>query len=130
VSLQSAMFIGVITAIICNYATRLVKNKLKTDDTVDVFACHGIGGTVGAILTAVFASSEINPAISNGLIYGETKIFYANLIGSTVVIAYTMIMTYVVFKAVGFFMKVRVSEEDEKSGLDATQHGEKAFALR
>jgi len=130
VSLQSAMFIGSITAIICNYATRLVKNKLKTDDTVDVFACHGIGGTVGAILTAVFASSEINPAISNGLIYGETKIFYANLIGSTVVIAYTMIMTYVVFKAVGFFMKVRVSEEDEKSGLDATQHGEKAFALR
>jgi Amt family ammonium transporter len=130
VSLQSAMFIGVITAIICNYATRLVKNKLKTDDTVDVFACHGIGGTVGSILTAVFASSAVNPAIANGLIYGETKIFFANLIGSMVVIVYTMVMTYIVFKIVGFFMKVRVSEEDEKTGLDATQHGEKAFILR
>jgi Amt family ammonium transporter len=130
VSLQSAMFIGVITAIICNYATRLVKNKLKTDDTVDVFACHGIGGTVGSILTAVFASSAVNPAIANGLIYGETKIFFANVIGSMVVIIYTMIMTYIVFKVVGMFMKVRVSEEDEKTGLDATQHGEKAFILR
>lgn len=130
VSLQSAMFIGVITAVICNYATRLVKNKLKTDDTVDVFACHGIGGTVGAILTAVFASSAVNPAISDGLIYGETKIFFANVIGSMVVIVYTMVMTYIVFKVVGLFMKVRVSEEDEKTGLDATQHGEKAFILR
>ena len=130
VSLQSAMFIGVIAAVICNYATRLVKNKLKTDDTVDVFACHGIGGTVGALLTAVFASSDVNPAIPDGLMYGDTKIFFANLIGSMVVIVYTMIMTYIVFKIVGLFMKVRVSEEDEKSGLDATQHGEKAFILR
>ncbi len=130
VSLQSAMFIGVIAAVICNYATRLVKNKLKTDDTVDVFACHGIGGTVGALLTAVFASSDVNPAIPDGLMYGDTKIFFANLIGSMVVIVYTMVMTYIVFKVVGLFMKVRVSEADEKTGLDATQHGEKAFILR
>jgi Amt family ammonium transporter len=130
VSLQSAMLIGVLTAIACNYATRLVKTKLKTDDTVDVFACHGVGGTIGSILTAVFASSKINPAIPDGLIYGETKLFFANIIGSMAVIVYTMIMTYAVFKLVGFFMPVRVSEEDEKSGLDASQHGEKAFALR
>jgi Amt family ammonium transporter len=130
VSLQSALIIGVVAAIACHYAARLVKTKLKTDDTVDVFACHGIGGTVGALLTAVFASSEVNPAISNGLMYGETKIFFANLIGSMVVIAFTMVMTYIVFKVVGLFMAVRVSEADEKSGLDATQHGEKAFVLR
>jgi Amt family ammonium transporter len=130
VSLQSALIIGVVSAIACHYAARLVKTKLKTDDTVDVFACHGIGGTVGALLTAVFASSEVNPAISNGLMYGETKIFFANLIGSMVVIAFTMVMTYIVFKVVGLFMAVRVSEADEKSGLDATQHGEKAFVLR
>ena len=130
VSLQSAIFIGAITAIICNYATRFVKKKLETDDTVDVFACHGVGGTVGSILTAVFASSAVNPAISNGLIYGETKVFLANLIGSMVVIAYTMLMTFIVLKVVNKFMKVRVSEEDEKTGLDATQHGEKAFILR
>lgn len=130
VSLQSALLIGIITAIACNYATRLVKTKLKTDDTVDVFACHGVGGTIGAILTAVFASSKVNPAIPDGLISGDTKLFFANVTGSMAVIAYTMIMTYVVFKVVGLFMKVRVSEADEKSGLDVTQHGEKAFALR
>lgn len=130
VSLQSAMLIGVITAVVCNYATRIVKTKLKTDDTVDVFACHGVGGTMGAILTAVFASTDVNPAITNGLMSGETKLFFANIIGSMAVIAYTMIMTYIVFKLVGLIMPVRVSEAEEKSGLDATQHGEKAFALR
>jgi Amt family ammonium transporter len=130
VSLQSALIIGFISAITCHYAARLVKRKLKTDDTVDVFACHGVGGTVGSLLTAVFASSAVNPAISDGLIFGETKIFFANLIGSMVVIAFTMVMTYVVFKIVGLFMTVRVSESDEKSGLDASQHGEKAFVLR
>ena len=130
VSLQSAMLIGVITAVACNYASRLVKQKLKTDDTVDVFACHGIGGTIGAILTAVFASSEVNSAIPNGLIYGDTKLLFANMIGAGAVIVYTMVMTYIVFKVVGFFMAVRVTEAEEKSGLDASQHGEKAFALR
>lgn len=130
VTLQSAMLIGVVTAIICNYATRLVKTKLKTDDTVDVFACHGVGGTVGSILTAIFATKAINPAGADGLLYGDTKLFMANLVGSMVVIAYTMFMTYVVFKVVGMFMKVRVSEAEEKSGLDVTQHGERAFILR
>ncbi|OIN86538.1 MAG: ammonia channel protein [Alphaproteobacteria bacterium CG1_02_46_17] len=130
VSLQSAMLIGLVTAIACNYATRLVKEKLHTDDTVDVFACHGVGGTMGAILTAVFATTEINPAGANGLLSGETQLFTANVIGSMAVIAYTMIMTFIVFKVVSMFMKVRVSETEEKSGLDASQHGERAFVLR
>jgi Amt family ammonium transporter len=119
-----------VTAIVCNYATRLVKEKLHTDDTVDVFACHGVGGTMGAILTAVFATTEINPAGANGLLSGETQLFTANVIGSMAVIAYTMIMTFIVFKVVSMFMKVRVSETEEKSGLDASQHGERAFVLR
>lgn len=130
VSLQSALIIGFVTAIVCNYATRVVKQKLRTDDTVDVFACHGVGGTMGAILTAVFASREVNPLGADGLIHGEYGLFMANLLGSMAVIAYTMIMTYAVFKIVSLFMKVRVSEREELSGLDATQHGEKAFVLR
>ncbi|HPQ50703.1 MAG TPA: ammonia channel protein, partial [Alphaproteobacteria bacterium] len=130
VTLQSAMLIGLITAVVCNYATRLVKEKLRTDDTVDVFACHGVGGTMGAVLTAVFATTEINPAGANGLFYGESHLFIANVIGSMAVIVYTMVMTFIVFKVVSFFMKVRVSESDEKTGLDETQHGERAFVLR
>ncbi len=130
VSLQSAMLIGLITAVVCNSATRLVKKKLKTDDTVDVFACHGVGGTMGAILTAVFASKAINPAGADGIIHGDYKLFIANLIGSMAVIVYTMLMTYIVFKLVSFVMRVRVSESEERSGLDVTQHGERAFVLR
>lgn len=130
VTLQSALIIGFVTAIVCNYATRIVKQKLRTDDTVDVFACHGVGGTMGSILTAVFATKAVNPAGAEGLIHGEYGLFMANLLGSMAVIAYTMIMTYAVFKIVGFFMKVRVSEREEMSGLDASQHGERAFVLR
>ena len=107
-----------------------MKQKLHTDDTVDVFACHGVGGTMGSILTAVFATTAINPAGADGLLYGGTQLFMANVIGSMAVVAYTMIMTFVVFKVVSMFMKVRVSETEEKSGLDVTQHGEKAFVLR
>ena len=129
VTLQGALAIGLIVAIICHHAVRLVKHKLKTDDTVDVFACHGIGGTVGTILTAVFATKTVNPAGADGLLYGGTALFNANMIGAIVVIGYTMVMTYVIFKLVSFFMPVRVTQEEEEDGLDATQHGEKAFIL-
>jgi len=129
VTLQAAVIIGAVTALACNTVARLIKHKLKTDDTVDVFACHGIGGLLGALLTAVFASTAINEAGANGLLYGGTALFKANLMGSLVVIAYTMVMTFIILKVIGLCMDVRVSVEDEQSGLDATQHGERAFVL-
>lgn len=114
----------------CHYVTRFVKTKLKTDDTVDVFACHGIGGLMGSLLTAVFSTTAINSAGADGLLYGGTKLFVANLVGSCAVIAFTMVMTYFVFKCVSYIMPIRVSEDVEKSGMDANQHGERAFTLR
>jgi Amt family ammonium transporter len=130
VSVQSSLAIGAIAAVACNYACRIVKQKLKTDDTVDVFACHGIGGTVGTILTAVFASTAINPAGADGLLYGGTALLYANVIGALAVISYTIAMTAGIFFAVGKIMPVRVSRQDEDAGLDVTQHGERAFVVR
>lgn len=131
VNLPAAITIGLIAAAACHAACRLVKHKLKTDDTVDVFACHGIGGTVGTILTAMFATKVVNPAIAeNGLLFGDLTLFKANVLGAAAVIAYTMVMTWVVLKIVGFFTDLRVSEEEERSGLDATQHGERAFNLK
>lgn len=130
VTLQAALIIGMIAAVLCNLAVRLVKHKLKTDDTVDVFACHGVGGTVGTILTAVFASKDVNPAGANGLLYGETDLLIANILAALAVVAYTMVMTFIVLKIVGLIMPVRVSEVDELSGLDATQHGETVFILK
>ncbi len=129
VTLQSAICIGLIAAVVCNYATRLIKHTLKTDDTVDVFACHGIGGTVGAILTAVFATKTINPAGADGLLYGGTDLFVANAVGSIAVIVYTMVMTFIVIKLVRFITPVRVTAQEEEDGLDASQHGEKVIIM-
>jgi Amt family ammonium transporter len=130
VTVQAAILIGAIAAVVCNYSVRLVKVRLKTDDTVDVFACHGVGGTVGTILTAVFATTTVNPNGANGLIYGNVALLKANLIGAVAVVAYTMIMTFIVLKLVNLITAIRVSPEDEEQGLDASQHGgEKAIAV-
>ena len=129
VTLQAAIIIGAVAALCCNGAARLVKHKLKTDDTVDVFACHGVGGTIGALLTAVFATKAVNPAGADGVLEGGYGLLYANLAGAAAVVVYTMIVTYAVLKVVGFFMDIRVTREDEEAGLDASQHGEKAFVL-
>lgn len=130
VTIPAALLIGGVTALICNFACRLVKHKLKTDDTVDVFACHGVGGTVGTILTAIFATKTVNAAGADGVLYGSFELLKANCIGAAAVIAFTMVMTYSVIKVVSLFMDVRVTEEEERFGLDATQHGEKAFYVR
>jgi len=130
VTVQAALAIGAIAAIICNAACKLVKQKLKTDDTVDVFACHGIGGTVGTILTAVFATKTINPAGADGLLYGGTALMSANVIGALAVVSYTIAVTAFIFWAVGKFMRVRVTAQDEEYGLDVTQHGERAFVVK
>lgn len=127
VTVQASMIIGAVAAVACNYACRLVKQKLKTDDTVDVFACHGVGGTIGTILTAVFATKAVNPAGADGLINGGTALLYANSVAAIAVIAYTMAVTALIFFVVGKIMKIRVSAEDEEQGLDTTQHGERAF---
>ena len=129
VTLQAAIIIGAVAALACNGAARLVKHKLKTDDTVDVFACHGVGGTIGAVLTAVFATKSVNPAGADGVLEGGYGLLYANLAGAAAVVVYTMIVTYAVLKIVGLFMDIRVNREDEEAGLDETQHGEKAFVL-
>lgn len=130
VTVQAALAIGAITSVICNYACRLVKQKLKTDDTVDVFACHGVGGTVGTILTAIFATTDVNPAGANGLLYGGTDLLVANTLAALAVVSYTIFMTALVFWSVGKVMRVRVSAEDEETGLDMTQHGERAFVMK
>lgn len=129
VSMQSALIIGTVTALICNYSVRLVKKKFKADDTVDVFACHGVGGTIGTILTAVFATTEINPNGADGLLYGGTDLLYANVVGAAVVVSYTIVMTFLIIKGISLITPVRVSKAEELTGLDISQHGEKAFIL-
>ena len=116
VTLGQSIFIGFIAAIISNLAVKINK-KSKVDDTLDVFATHGIGGIVGMILTAVFANEV-------GLIYGETTTFMYHIITIIITVVFTLLMSYLLFKLVDIVIPLRVREDQEERGLDASQHGE------
>lgn len=121
VSIGSSILIGFIAAIISNLALGL-KNKTEIDDTLDVFPCHGLGGIVGMILTAVFAKDV-------GLIAGETKTFWYHILALVIVMIYCFVVSYALYAITNIFSKVRVSAAEEDQGLDLSQHGEKAYKL-
>lgn len=126
VSIPHSLFIGVVTAIICNLVVEWRTTRSGVDDTLDVFPSHGVGGMVGMILTGVFASSAINPAVEdNGLVFGESSLFIAQILGLVGSVVYTLIAAFVLLKITDLISKLRVSVEEEAEGLDLTQHGEK-----
>jgi len=123
VAIPQSIFIGFITAGISNYAVDY-KGRTKLDDTLDVFPCHGIGGIVGMLLTGVFATKSINPAGSDGLLYGNAAFFFVQFKAMLIVVVYSFIVSYGIFKLINFIVPIRVSEEEEEMGLDKSQHGE------
>jgi len=116
VTLGQSAFIGFIASIISNIAIGITK-KSNIDDTLDVFPSHGVGGIVGMILTAVFASNV-------GLIYGDSSVFLYHLITILITIVFTLFMSYLLLKIVDSVLPLRVREDLEERGLDASQHGE------
>jgi Amt family ammonium transporter len=126
VSIEAGLLMCTVTGVLCNVFAQYMKKTTHLDDSLDVFACHGAAAVLGSIMTGVFASSAINPAVTiqGLLISGETKLFVANLIGTLAVASYAFVMTYLLIKLVSFFMPIRVSEDMEESGLDASLHGE------
>ncbi len=126
VSIPHSLVIGVVTAIICNLLVEWRTKRSGVDDTLDVFPSHGVGGMIGMILTGVFANSAINPAVEvNGLIFGESSLFVAQVIGLIGSVIYTFVIAYVLLKVTDSISKLRVSEEEELVGLDISQHDEK-----
>jgi len=123
VGLPQSIFIGFIAAICSNIAVYW-KGKTTIDDTLDVFPCHGIGGIVGMICTGLFASKAINPAGNDGLIYGGTTFFLHQIAGCAIVVVFSLVMGFILFKIVDLIIPMRVSDEDEILGLDVTQHDE------
>jgi len=117
VNIGQSMFIGFIAAIISNLAIHL-KNKTEIDDTLDVFPSHGVGGIVGMLLTAVFASEV-------GLIYGKTSTFFFHILGLLIVSVYCFVGSYLLYMFVDKILTMRVREDQEERGLDLSQHGEK-----
>lgn len=127
VTIPHSLFIGVIAAIVSNLAVEW-RSKSSLDDTLDVIPCHGIGGIVGMFLAGIFASTVVNPDGADGLWFGETGFFLAQVGGILIVTLYSFTVSYGIFKLVNLIEPIRVSEEEEEQGLDITQHNEELYA--
>ena len=125
---QAAILIGLGAGIFCYLAVQL-KSRLGVDDSLDVWAVHGVGGVWGALATGLFATVAINSAGANGLFYGNPAQFLTQLLAIVVVSAYAMVMTWGILKVLDVVIGLRVPTEQELAGLDTTQHGETAYQL-
>lgn len=124
VAIPQSIFIGVAAAIISNIAV-YYKQKSTLDDTLDVFPCHGLGGIVGMLLTGIFATKAVNSAGNDGLFYGNISFFFTQVKAMLIAVTYSFVVSYGIFKFINFIQPLRVSEEEEELGLDASQHNEK-----
>jgi Amt family ammonium transporter len=129
VSFWAAVVIGLAAGVISNLVANWRAARSKIDDSLDVFACHGIGGIIGAIAIGIFATTAVNPAGVTGLIYGNVHQFAVQLLAVGVVSAFAFSGTYVLLKIVDRFSPLRVSPKEEEDGLDMSQHGEEAYHL-
>jgi Amt family ammonium transporter len=132
---MSAMAIGLIAGVVCYFMVAKVKARFGYDDSLDAFGVHGVGGTVGAILTGVFASSAINPILKDaqgntlpsGMIEGNLHQILNQLVGVLIAWAIAIVGTIVILKIVDVTIGLRVSVEHEIQGLDLSQHGEEGY---
>jgi len=123
----AAIIIGGVASMVSYYAIRY-RQKTRLDESLDVFACHCLGGTVGALLTGLFASKAVNPAGANGLFYGNPKQFLIQLVAVAITLAFGFVMTFVIVRALKWLMGLRVTENEEEVGLDISEHGERSYA--
>ncbi len=130
VTIPSSLFIGTFAAIISNVVVHW-KQKTSLEDTLDVFPCHGVGGTVGMVMTALLANTAVNAAntTGNGLFFGEFALFKVHMIALVIVIAYTFIGSFILLKLTDLISPLKVSAEEKKVGSDFSQHGENLFPV-
>jgi Amt family ammonium transporter len=123
----AAIVIGAVAAPISYFAMRL-RVKRGLDESLDVWACHGMGGTWGAIATGLFATKLVNPAGADGLFYGNPGLLAVQAAAAVAAIVFAFGVTFVLAKALHRFMGLRVSDNEEEVGLDISEHGERAYA--
>ncbi|WP_334292714.1 ammonium transporter [Parasporobacterium paucivorans] len=128
VPIWAAIIIGILVSPICYFSIAVIKKRFGYDDALDAFGCHGIGGIWGGLATGIFTDSSINGVAKwNGLIFGEHRLFVAQVLSILLSIAVSIVGTVVCAFIVKIFVPLRVSEADEKLGLDMSQHGESAY---
>jgi Amt family ammonium transporter len=129
VTVTSAIIIGVVVGILSNTVANWRASRTRIDDSLDVFACHGVGGIWGALATGLFATLAVNPGGANGLFYDNPGQLTSQIIAIVVVALYSFVGSYVILKIVAAITPLRVTHEEEEAGLDVSQHGEHAYAL-
>ncbi|MBR4903973.1 MAG: ammonium transporter [Selenomonadaceae bacterium] len=127
VTILPSVAIGLIGGIICYTAVAIVKAKLGYDDSLDAFGVHGVGGMWGAIATGLWATTSVNPDGANGLFYGETDLFFAQIISIGVAVIFAVVGSTVLYKVVSAIVSLRADESEEISGLDLVEHGERGY---
>jgi Amt family ammonium transporter len=126
VNFTAAVIIGLVAGITCNLVANWRAGRSRIDDTLDVFACHGIGGIIGAVAIGLFATAAVDPAVK-GLFYGNPAQLGIQVLAVLVVSAFAFCGSYALLKVVDFFSPLRVSPKEEEDGLDLSQHGEEAY---
>lgn len=128
VPLWSAFLIGVLVSPICYFAVSVVKAKIGYDDALDAFGCHGVGGIWGGIATGLFAQTSINSVARwDGLVFGDYRLFAAQLLSIVITIAVAVIGTIVCASIVKLIVPLRVTSMEERIGMDESAHGERAY---
>jgi Amt family ammonium transporter len=128
VNITGALIIGAAAGVVSFFSVAVMKPKLGYDDTLDAFGIHGVAGTLGAILTGVFADPSVNE-LGKGLLYGNPGQLMTQIIAAGVTIVYTGAVTFVIFMIIKAVVGLRVDAESEMAGLDESEHGERAYTL-
>jgi Amt family ammonium transporter len=124
----SAIIIGGLGGAIC-YGGVLLKSRLAYDDSLDVVAIHGLGGTWGAIATGLFASTRINPDGANGLFFGNPGQLWIQFVSVISTMIFAFVMTLIILKVVDVTIGLRITEEDEVKGMDVSLHNEAGYSF-
>jgi ammonium transporter, Amt family len=124
----AAIIIGLLVGMICNFIVVLM-DRTRLDDTLDVFACHGMGGVFGAIITGVFAQKIVNPGGADGLLYGNPKQVLIQIAAVAATAIWGFVVSVILLKIIDKIMGLRVTPEEEEAGLDISQHGESAYCV-
>lgn len=128
VPIWSSYIIGALVSPICYFTMNFIKHKLKIDDALDAFGCHGIGGVWGGIATGLFAKTSINSVARwDGLVFGNVHLFVAQVLSIIITAAVAVVGTLICIRIIRIFTPLRVNQKEEALGLDISQHGENAY---
>jgi len=125
-----ALVMGALAGAICFWACTTIKSKFGYDDSLDAFGVHGVGGTLGAVLTGVFATTTVNPDGANGLMYDASTggaLLLGQIVAVLVTVVFAAVVTFILLKVLDATMGLRVTQEDEIRGLDLAEHGEEGY---